>query len=191
MIDRADIDSALQVLKRGGIILYPTDTIWGIGCDATNAEAVERIFNIKKRADSKAMICLLADSDDLERWVDGVPEVAYELLEAAVEPLTVIYDRAVVPPIAPNLPAADGSLAVRVTTDAFCRELCRRLRKPLVSTSANISGKPAPKGYKNISKEIIDAVDYVCKWRREDPESSGKPSSIIKLTESGIVKIIR
>ena len=191
MIDKADIDNALQVLKRGGIILYPTDTIWGIGCDATNAEAVERVYRIKNRVDSKAMICLLADADDLERWVCGVPEVAYELLEAAVEPLTVIYDRAIVPPIAPNLPAADGSLAVRVTKDAFCRELCRRLRKPLVSTSANISGKPAPKAYKAITKEILEAVDYVCSSRRVCSEANVKPSSIIKLTESGVVKIIR
>lgn len=191
MIDRADIDGALQVLKRGGVILYPTDTVWGIGCDATNAEAVERIFSLKKRSDSKAMICLLGNPDDLERWVGGVPEVAYELLEAAVDPLTVIYDRALVPPIAPNLPAPDGSLAVRVTADAFCRELCRRLRKPLVSTSANISGKPTPAAFSEISKEIIDSVDYVCTSRRTEPKSQAKPSSIIKLTESGIVKIIR
>lgn len=191
MIDRADIDAALRVLKRGGVILYPTDTVWGIGCDATDAAAVERIFSIKKRPDSKAMICLLGSPDDLERWVDGVPSVAYELIEAAVEPMTVIYDRAIVPPIAANLPAQDGSLAVRITADSFCRELCRRLRKPIVSTSANVSGKPAPTAFHKISREIIDAVDYVCTSRRDEQNPLVKPSSIIKLTESGIVKIIR
>ncbi len=191
MIDRADIDNALLALKRGGVILYPTDTVWGIGCDATNAQAVDRIFKIKKRADSKAMICLLSNPDDLERWVEGVPEVAYELLEAAVEPLTVIYDKASVPPLAANLPADDGSLAVRITADEFCKELCRLLRKPLVSTSANISGKPTPASFREIPKEIIDAVDYVCTSGRQPKLEPVKSSTIIKLTESGIVKIIR
>lgn len=190
MIDKADIDSALQTLKRGGVILYPTDTVWGLGCDATNAEAVSRIFSIKKRADSKALICLLGSADDLDRWVGGVPEVAYQLLEAAVEPLTVIYDGAYVPPLAANLPAADGSLAIRVTADEFCRELCRRLRKPLVSTSANVSGKPAAANYADIAPEILSAADYVCRSGRS-PKPAAKPSTIIKLSESGVVKIIR
>lgn len=192
MIDKADMDSALQTLKRGGVILYPTDTVWGLGCDATNAEAVARIFELKRRSDSKALICLLGSEDDLERWVSGVPEVAYQLLEAAVEPLTVIYDRAHVPPLAPNLPAPDGSLAVRVVSgNLFCRELCRRLRKPLVSTSANISGHPAPADFASIAPELKHAVDYVCLSGRQAPAEPRKPSTIIKLSGSGVVKIIR
>lgn len=190
MVDRTDIDAALAVLKRGGVILYPTDTVWGIGCDATNADAVARVYALKRRADSKALICLLGSADDLERWVSGVPEVAYQLLEAAVDPLTVIYDGAYVPPLAANLPAADGSLAVRVTADPFCRELCRRLRKPLVSTSANISGAPTPASFAEIADELKTGVDYVCTSGRM-PGEPRKPSSILRLTESGEVKIIR
>lgn len=186
-----DLENALAVLKRGGIILYPTDTVWGIGCDATNAEAVARIYQLKQRADSKALITLLGSADDLARWVDGIPDVAYELMEAAVEPLTVVYDRALVPPLARNLPAADGSLAVRVTSDRFCRELCRRLRRPLVSTSANVSGQPAPQKFGDIVPEIIRGVDYVCQTGRQAPRSPRKPSLLIKLTESGIIKVLR
>ncbi len=187
----SNLEQALDVVKRGGVILYPTDTVWGLGCDATNARAVERIYEIKQRSDAKALITLLGSADDLERWVDGVPEVAYQLLEAAVDPLTVIYDRALVPPLAPNLPAADGSLAVRVTDHPFCRELCRRLRRPLVSTSANVSGKPTPGRFADIDPRLLEAVDYVCTTGRRAPDGDRKPSTIIKLTESGIVKIIR
>lgn len=190
MVDRTDIDAAVAALKRGGVILYPTDTVWGIGCDATNADAVARVYALKRRADSKALICLLGSADDLERWVSGVPEVAYQLLEAAVDPLTVIYDRAYVPPLAANLPAADGSLAVRVTADPFCRELCRRLRKPLVSTSANISGVPTPASFAEIADALKKGVDYVCTSGRDDRRPR-KPSTILRLTESGEVKIIR
>lgn len=190
MVDRTDIDAAVAALKRGGVILYPTDTVWGIGCDATNADAVARVYALKRRADSKALICLLGSADDLERWVSGVPEVAYQLLEAAVDPLTVIYDGAYVPPLAANLPAADGSLAVRVTADPFCRELCRRLRKPLVSTSANISGAPTAASFAEIADELKKGVDYVCTSGRDDREPR-KPSTILRLTESGEVKIIR
>lgn len=190
MIDRQDLENALTVLRRGGIILYPTDTVWGIGCDATRADAVERIFRLKRRADSKAMICLVDSVDNLTRWVSGVPEVAYQLLEAAVEPLTVIYDGALVPPLAANLPAPDGSLAVRVPSDEFCRELCRKLRRPLVSTSANISGHPTPSRFREIAPEVIEGVDYVCICGRGNPPAP-RPSTIIKLSESGVVKIIR
>lgn len=190
MVDRTDIDAAVAALKRGGVILYPTDTVWGIGCDATNADAVARVYALKRRADSKALICLLGSADDLEHWISGVPEVAYQLLEAAVDPLTVIYDGAYVPPLAANLPAADGSLAVRVTADPFCRELCRRLRKPLVSTSANISGVPTPASFAEIADELKKGVDYVCTSGRDDREPR-KPSTILRLTESGEVKIIR
>lgn len=190
MIDRADIDSALAALKRGGVILYPTDTVWGLGCDATDAAAVQRIFALKRRSDSKALICLLDSADSLEHWVSGVPDVAYELLDAAVDPLTVIYDRAHVPPIAPNLPAPDGSLAVRIPDNDFCRELCRRLQRPLVSTSANISGQPTPMTFADISPEVYAAVDYVCTSGRRD-SGLRKSSTIIKLTADGRVTIIR
>lgn len=190
MIDRSDINGALEVLKRGGIILYPTDTVWGIGCDATNAKAVERIFAIKKRNDAKALICLLDSADSLSRWVGGVPDVAYELLEVAVTPLTVIYDDAYVPPLAANLAADDGSLAIRIPDDDFCRELCRRMRKPLVSTSANISGHPTPQSFSEISSEIKAAVDYICTSGR-NRKQVGKPSTIIKLTEDARITIIR
>lgn len=190
MIDRADIDSALAALKRGGVILYPTDTVWGLGCDATDAAAVQRIFALKRRSDSKALICLLDSADSLEHWVSGVPDVAYELLDAAVDPLTVIYDRAHVPPIAPNLPAPDGSLAVRIPDNDFCRELCRRLQRPLVSTSANISGQPTPMTFADISPEVYAAVDYVCTSGGRD-SGLRKSSTIIKLTADGRVTIIR
>lgn len=191
MNEREDIESALDALKRGGVILYPTETVWGIGCDATNAKAVARVFELKRRADSKALICLIDSADNLERWVEGVPGVAYQLLEAAVEPLTVIYDGAYVPPLAANLPAPDGSLAVRVTSSPFCRELCRRLRRPLVSTSANISGHPAPADFAHIERELLDGADYVCTSGRATPDTPRKPSAIIKLSASGVVKIIR
>lgn len=190
MIDKADIENALSALRNGDIILYPTDTVWGLGCDATNSSAIERIFEIKRRNDSKALICLIDNSDSLHRWVSGVPDVAYQLIEAAVDPLTIIYDGAYVPPLASNLPAKDGSLAIRIPNDSFCRELCRRLRKPLVSTSANISGRPAPQNFSLIEPEIIRAADYVCKSGRT-AHTPRKPSTIIKLTENSIISIIR
>ncbi|MDE7388219.1 MAG: threonylcarbamoyl-AMP synthase [Muribaculaceae bacterium] len=189
MYSKEDLSKALDVLRRGGVILYPTDTVWGLGCDATRADAVKRIFDIKRRADGKALITLLASADDLTRWVDGVPEVAYQLIDVAVSPTTIIYDRAFVPPIAANLPAPDGTLAVRITAEPFSAALCRALRRPLVSTSANISGTPAPQTFRQISKEIISAVDYVCTTGRNYPPAS--PSAIIRLTESGEIKIIR
>lgn len=188
-MNREDLQNALDALKRGGIILYPTDTVWGIGCDATRSDAVRRIFDLKQRADGKALITLIDSEDSLTRWVDGVPDVAYELLEAAVNPLTVIYDHAAVPPLAPELPAPDGSLAVRVTRHPFSRELCRLLRRPLVSTSANISGQPTPRSFGEISQAVIDGVDYVCQSERMN--SNPKPSTIVKLTESGVITIIR
>lgn len=191
MINRADVDSAIAALRSGGVILYPTDTVWGLGCDATCAAAVNRVFKLKRRADSKALICLIDSADGLERWVQGVPEVARQLVEAAVDPLTVVYDGAYVPPLAPDLPAPDGSLAIRVTTNPFCRELCRRLRRPLVSTSANISGMPCPASFAEIDPTLVDGVDYVCVSGRVAPAEPRKPSAIIKLSASGVVKIIR
>lgn len=184
-----DLNKALDTLRRGGVILYPTDTVWGLGCDATRPEAVRRIFDIKRRADGKALITLLANSDDLSRWVDGIPDVAYELIEASVSPLTIIYDCALVPPLAPNLPAPDGSLAVRITREPFSAALCRGLRRPLVSTSANRSGAPTPAVFSKIDPEILKEVDYVCTTGRNYPPS--RPSGIMRLTESGEFKIIR
>lgn len=183
-----DIKNAIKILKEGGIILYPTDTVWGIGCDATNQKAVARIFEIKHRDDSKAMICLVDSDARLQRFVRNVPAVAWDLLELANKPTTVILDNAV--NLAPNLIAEDGSIAMRITHESFSKELCYRFQKPLVSTSANISGQPAAQNYCDISEEILDAVDYVC-WTRRQEHKPHKPSSIIKLSENGEVKIIR
>lgn len=183
-----DIKNAVEVLKRGGVILYPTDTVWGIGCDATNAEAVQRIYDIKRRADSKAMIVLLGNLNDLHRYVDEVPDIALELLDVSVRPTTVIYDRGI--NMANNLVAEDGSVAIRVISDSFCQQLCRNLRRPIVSTSANISGEPTPTTFHGIDSKIVNAVDYVVEYRRNDVERK-KPSIIIKISNDSTFKIIR
>ena len=183
-----DIRNAGEVMRKGGGILYPTDTVWGIGCDATNAEAVARVYEIKKRADSKALICLVDSDARLQRYVKKVPNVAWELLDCADKPTTVILDGAV--NLAPNLIAEDGSIALRITQEAFSKELCYRFQKAIVSTSANISGEPTAQNYCDISQEIIDAVDYVC-WTRRQEHKPHKPSSIIKLGLGGEVEIIR
>ena len=183
-----DIRNAVEVMRKGGVILYPTDTVWGIGCDATNAEAVARVYEIKKRADSKALICLVDSDSRLQRYVKKVPNVAWELFDCADKPTTVILDGAV--NLAPNLIAEDGSIALRITQEAFSKELCYRFQKAIVSTSANISGEPTAQNYCDISQEIIDAVDYVC-WTRRQEHKPHKPSSIIKLGLGGEVEIIR
>lgn len=183
-----DLTNALKVLREGGIILYPTDTVWGIGCDATNEEAVKKIFNLKKRADEKSMLVLVDGEAMLDRHVDNIPEIAWELIEAADRPLTVIYDHP--KGVASSLKASDGSLGIRITNEAFSKELCRRLRKPLVSTSANVSGENTPKVFSEIYPEILSGVDYVVKYRRED-KTNPEPSHIIKLSEGGVVKVIR
>ncbi len=184
-----DIRQAVDVLKRGGIILYPTDTVWGIGCDATNGAAVRRVFEIKRRADSKALITLVASVDALSRTVDNVPEVALELIDVAVDPVSIVYDHGV--GVAPELLAPDGSLAVRVTKEPFSSRLCRSLRRPLVSTSANISGQPAPAVFSEITQEVISAVDYVCLSRRNEKRGSARPSMVIKISDNGVFKILR
>lgn len=183
-----DIAAAIEVMKKGGVILYPTDTVWGLGCDATRSDAVKRIYEIKKRADSKAMIVLLSLPDDLWRYVDTVPEVALELIEAAVRPLTIVYDRGI--NMAPELMADDGSVGVRITRERVSSMLCRALRRPLVSTSANISGEKTPALFREISPAIVKAVDYVMESRRGDTERA-LPSQVIKLSDSGVVKILR
>ena len=186
-----DIKAAVEVLRRGGIILYPTDTVWGLGCDATNSEAVKKVFAIKQRADAKALITLVGSLAQLERTVDGIPEVAYQLIEFSDKPITIVYD-GVLPSarIAPELLAPDGTIGVRVTNEEFSRGLCRAFGKPLVSTSANISGKPTPENFSEISPELLEAVDYVCKSRRDDKTPS-KPSTVMRLSEDGSFKIIR
>lgn len=183
-----DIRQAVETMRKGGVILYPTDTVWGIGCDATNAEAVARIYRIKKREDSKAMICLVDSDARLQRYVRTVPNVAWDLLDCVDKPTTVILDGAV--NLAPNLIAEDGSIALRITQEAFSKELCYRFQKAVVSTSANISGEPAAQNYCDISQEILDAVDYVC-WTRRQEHKPHTPSSIIKLGMGGEVRIIR
>ena len=183
-----DIKKAVEVMKKGGVILYPTDTVWGIGCDATNADAVAKVYAIKHRDDSKALICLVDSDARIQRYVRNVPEVAWNLLELAEKPTTVILDNAV--NLAPNLIAEDGSIAMRITRESFSKELCYRFQKPTVSTSANISGEPAAQNYCDISEELINAVDYVC-WSRRQEHKPHTPSSIIKLSENGEVKIIR
>lgn len=188
MTVQEDIQNAVKTMRNGGVILYPTDTVWGIGCDATNPDAVAKVYKIKRRDDSKALICLVDSDDRLQRYVRNVPEVAWDLLELADKPTTVILDNAV--NLAPNLVADDGSIAMRITKENFSRELCFRFQKPIVSTSANISGEPAAQNYRDISEELLNAVDYVC-WTRRQEHKPHKPSSIIKLSENGEVKIIR
>ena len=184
---REEIEKALTIVKNGGIILYPTDTIWSIGCDATNYDAVKRIYKLKKRKDSKTLICLANNYSMLERHVDNVPNMAYTILDIAIKPTTIIYDDPA--GVAENLIADDNTLAIRVIKNEFCEKLIRYLKKPLVSTSANISGKPSPKSFKEISDEIIKGVDYVVNLPNE--KSQSRPSTIIKLSNTGMVKIIR
>lgn len=183
-----DIRNAVETLRKGGVILYPTDTVWGIGCDATNPQAVARVYQIKQRDDSKAMICLVDSAARLQRYVRDVPPVAWDLMELAVKPTTVILDNAT--NLAENLIAEDGSVAMRITQEPFSKELCYRFQKPLVSTSVNISGEPAAQNYRDISEEMLNAVDYVCFARRQEHKPH-TPSSIIKLTADGQVTIIR
>lgn len=185
---RDDIRQAVEVMNQGGIILYPTDTIWGIGCDATNPEAVKRVFSIKHRNDAKALITLIDSEAKLEAYVTQVPEVAWQLIEVAERPLTIIYDGA--RNLAPNLLAEDGSAGIRITREEFSRNLCMRMRRPIVSTSANISGEPSPKNFSDISPQLLQAVDYVCTSRR-DEDKNPPASNIIKLGPTGEVKVIR
>ncbi len=192
MTKEQDIKNAVEVLRRGGVILYPTDTVWGIGCDATNAEAVKRVYEIKQRDDSKALICLVDSDARLQRYVRNVPDVAWQLIDslkdADSKPTTLILDGAI--NLAPNLIAEDGSIGMRITQEPFSHELCFRFQKALVSTSANISGEPAAQNYCDIDPRIVEAVDYVC-WSRRQEHKPHQPSSIIRLKENGEVSIIR
>jgi len=188
MTREEDIKKAIQCMRKGGVILYPTDTVWGIGCDATNKEAVAKVYSIKQRDDSKALICLVDSEARLQRYFRNVPNVAWDLLEAAMKPTTVILDDAV--NVAENLVAEDGSLAMRITSEPFSKELCYRFQKPIVSTSANVSGEPAASNYGDISDVILNAVDYVC-WSRRQEHKPHTPSSIVKLGRNGEVAVIR
>jgi L-threonylcarbamoyladenylate synthase len=193
MTREQDVENAVRELRRGGVILYPTDTVWGIGCDATNAEAVKRVYDIKQRNDSKALICLVDSDARLQRYFRYVPDVAWQLIDSLKEaedakPTTLILDGAV--NLAPNLIADDGSLGIRITNEPFSKELCYRFQKALVSTSANISGQPAAQNYCDIDPQLLEAVDYVC-WSRRQEHKPHQPSSIIRLRQDGEVTIIR
>jgi len=183
-----DLKKACEVLRKGGVILYPTDTIWGLGCDATQEEAVKRIYEIKRRSDSKSMLTLLDSPALLDRYVDDLPEIAFELIECADKPLTIIYSGA--KNLAANLIAQDGTIGIRITKEEFSQKLCRQFGKPVVSTSANFSGEPAPQNFSEINSEILRLVDYVVNYRKDETEKS-KPSSIIRLENNGVIKIIR
>lgn len=185
---KEQIDKAVQVLKNGGIILYPTDTIWGIGCDASNSEAVEKIYKLKKSADKKSMLVLVKSIDDVSRYTGDVPEVAWQLLELSEKPLTLILPAA--NGIAENLIPEENTIGIRVPDHEFCKALLRRFNRPLVSTSANISGKPAPSSFGDIEDEIKDAVDFIVSPAYEKG-STGQASSIIELKSNGEVKVIR
>ena len=183
-----DLAKAVEVLRAGGIILYPTDTIWGLGCDATNVAAVKRIYEIKQREDSKSMLVLMENPNLLNSYMAEVPEIAWELIEVTDQPLTIIYPKA--KNLAANLLASDGSVGIRITNEAFSQQLVQRFRKPIVSTSANISGQKSPQNYTEISEEVKKSVNYIVTYRQDD-FSRSKPSSIIKLGVGGQIEIIR
>ena len=185
---KEDIRRAVEVMNQGGVILYPTDTIWGLGCDATNPEAVKRIYEIKQRTDAKALISLVDSETKVQFYVKEVPEVAWDVMELSEKPMTVVFDGG--RNLAPNLLAEDRSVAIRITKEAFSKELCMRMKRAVVSTSANISGQPAPRCFSEISEEIKTAVDYICTSRQDEPPTQ-TASSIIKLGAGGEVTIIR
>lgn len=183
-----DIKEACRVMQEGGVILYPTDTVWGLGCDATNEEAVRKVYEIKKRMDSKALLVLVDSPVKVDFYVDEIPSVAWDLIELTTKPLTIVYSGA--RNLASNLLAEDGSVGIRVTGEEFSKKLCQRFRKAIVSTSANISGEPSPAIFEEISEEIKSQVDYIVKYRQDDTQRA-KSSSIIKLGKGGQVKVIR
>ncbi|MBW4890847.1 threonylcarbamoyl-AMP synthase [Mucilaginibacter sp. HMF5004] len=183
-----EVAKALKVLQDGGIILYPTDTIWGIGCDATNAEAVKKIYELKQRDEAKSMIILLDTDSKLQSYISEVPDVAYQLIEYAENPLTLVMPGA--KNLAPNLISADGTVGIRVTSHEFCKQLLQRFRKPIVSTSANISGQPSPKNFNGVAAEIIEGVDYVVDVDQHDMTEK-KPSTIMSIDPSGKFEFIR
>lgn len=185
---REDLRRAAETLRSGGVILYPTDTVWGLGCDATNQAGVARIYAIKRRAESKSMLTLMRDEAQVERHVSEPEEIAFELMREATDPVTVIFDGAV--GLAPGLVAEDGSAGIRIPRERFCSDLLQRFPRPVVSTSANVSGTPAPALFSEIDPEIIEAADYVVSYRRDDM-TRRKPSSVIKISKGGVFRILR
>ena len=185
---REDLNAALHALESGGLILYPTDTVWGIGCDATNSEAVRKVYALKRRDDAKALISIVDSNAKLDGLMREVPEMAYDLTELANEPLTIIYPN--VTGLAPNLLAEDGSAGIRVCSEPFCQALCLRFKRPIVSTSANISGMPTPSYYAEISEEVLQGVDYIVQYRRND-STPHRASRIMKLDVDGTFTLIR
>ena len=183
-----EIKAALQILIDGGVILYPTDTVWGLGCDATNENAVKRIYEIKKRADSNALLILIDNPGKLQSYINEVPEIAWDLIELSDKPLTIIFPDA--KNLALNLIADDKTIGIRVTNESFSRKLCERFRKPIVSSSANVSGEKTPASFNEISKEIKSSVDYIVNYRQSET-TLPKPSSIIKLGKGNVIQIIR
>lgn len=183
-----DIKKACEVMQNGGVILYPTDTVWGIGCDATNEDAVKRVYEIKKRVDNKAMLVLTDNAVKIDFYVDNPPEITHDLVEMAVKPLTIIYPRA--RNLAKNLIGTDGTIGIRITKEEFSRKLCERFKKAVVSTSANISGEPTPLNFAEISEDIKNAVDYIVEYRQEDMQKP-QPSGIIKVGDGGLIQVIR
>ena len=182
------IDEAVRVLKEGGVILYPTDTVWGIGCDATNEAAVARVFQVKRRSEAKSLVLLAADLDMVARYIREIPSIAIDLVEVNDAPMTIVYPGA--QGLAPSVVAEDGSVGIRIPQHEFCKQLAFRLRRPLVSTSANISGEPTPESFASVSQEIKDAVDW-CAPRKFEAGATGRASQIIKLGLRGEVEIIR
>jgi len=183
-----ELKNTLEVLRKGGTILYPTDTVWGIGCDARNKEAVNKVFKIKQRAEYKSMVTLVCDDKMLNRYVKEVPAIAWDLIDAAETPLTIIYPDARM--LAENVIAADGSVGIRLVKDEFCKKLIHQFGKPIVSTSANISGEPAPSSFNEIKLDILNKVDYIVNLRKNENNST-QPSTIIKVALNGEIKIIR
>ncbi|GHC54415.1 L-threonylcarbamoyladenylate synthase [Ulvibacter litoralis] len=184
---KTELENALAVLKKGGLILYPTDTVWGIGCDSTHPKAIERIYELKKRANDKSLICLVSDLRMLEQFVEQIPKGAYDVLKFSVDPTTIVYDNPI--RVSETLIAADDSLAYRIVDNEFCQKLIRKLKRPIVSTSANISGEKTPLNFQEISQEILDGVDYVVNLQRD--KKAGKPSTIIKIKNDGTVTVLR
>lgn len=183
-----EINKAIEVLESGGLLLYPTETVWGLGCDASNEQAVDRLLDLKGRGQAQGLIVLLGSDVQLEQHVENIPEVAWDIIDGSDKPITIIYDS--VKGIASNVSAADGSAAIRVTRDEFCSRLVQKFRKPLVSTSANTSGQMHADLYENLEPRILEGVDYVVNLKRNE-RLMGKPSSVVKLASNGEIKIIR
>ena len=185
---KEDIQNCLDILRSGGLILYPTDTVWGIGCDASNQDAIQKIFNLKGRSSSKALIVLMDSEVMLERTVVNMPDIAWDLIETTDKPLTIIYDQ--VKGIATNAIADDGSCGIRLAKDSFCEQLIKRFGKPIISTSANVSGEKTPIDFSSISDSILEGVDFIVNYRQNE-NTKQQASNIIKLKNNGEIKIIR